>query len=183
MHVLFKKQFIPPCSSFTTPAHSALYKFNSLGEGINNPSLVRQPLTLPAVNGATPFFPGMGLDTLETVFEYYASAQGYGPRIITSGYRDPLANAVLRTPGSKSGSSSNSRHMFGDAVDLHNEHYVMGPPNTNGSCNGQKAAIAEWEAMWSAALSAGVSIVEDKSVSAYCHLHADWRNQGGPFQQ
>lgn len=179
-------QFIPPCSSFTQTAQapSSLGSFIQSGEaasqvslGISNPwALVRSPLTIPAA-----LLPaGYGLATWVTVFNQTTTAQGknYGARTISGGYRDPVYNASL----SASSSSNNSRHMFGDAVDLHNASYIVGSPGTNGSCGGQQAALDELNAMLATAKLAGAGYVEPPNIAAYCHAHADWKNKGGAFQ-
>jgi hypothetical protein len=165
-------QFIPACSSFTQTAHSSLYPFTSQflpGEPYTW-ALIRSPLTAPAA-----LLPaGIGLDTWVTVFSSTTAAQGqnYGPRVITSGYRDPQYNQTVST-------ALNGRHQFGDAIDLNNNSW-----DTFGN---SPQSMAEHEAMCNAADLAGADYIEPWSMVANAsqkgHGHADWRNTSGPYQQ
>jgi hypothetical protein len=89
-------QFVPACSSFTQTAHSVLFPSTSQFLAGGEPyawALIRNPLTAPAA-----LLPaGFGLDTWVTVFSNTTAVQGknYGPRVITSGYRDPQYNHQL----------------------------------------------------------------------------------------
>jgi hypothetical protein len=86
--------------------------------------------------------------------------QLYGsPRIINSGYRDPVHNAAV-------GGKPASRHMFGDAVDLQNESGTQQEwqtmYNLAGSSENQTGAKADWR----------------EPPTGHCQLncvHADWR--------
>jgi hypothetical protein len=101
-------------------------------------ALVKNPLVTPAKSG-------YGLD-------YWRQLYGL-PRIINSGYRDPVQNA-------KAGGRLGSRHQFGDAVDLRNE----------------SGSLQEWIDMYTLAGQAKTDYIEPQNLP--CHLscvHADWR--------
>ena len=96
------------------------------------------PLIVPASSG-------YGMDNWRQLYG--------GPRIINSGYRDPVQNV-------QAGGVAASRHQFGDAVDLRN----------------QQGTLDEWQAMVSAAGGAKANFIEPQS--GPCGLgcvHADWR--------
>ena len=131
----------PTCSSFTQTAHSVYFTFAELNVYNTYPwAIIRPPLTVAASAG-------YGLDRWR---QSYGSA-----RNTNSVYRAPAHNAAV-------GGSSNSRHMFGDAVDLRN----------------QSGSQTEWNAMVTAAGSTGAKAdyIEPQSISGLAHVHADWRN-------
>lgn len=126
------------CSFFTQTAHSQYFSFAEMETGDYTWALVRRPLVRPASSG-------YGLDRWR---ELYGA-----PRIINSAYRNPSRNARV-------GGAPQSRHMYGDAVDLRNESGTAG----------------EWQQMDDAARLAGADYREPLSLSGYGHVHADWRN-------
>ncbi|HUI75386.1 MAG TPA: kelch repeat-containing protein [Candidatus Acidoferrum sp.] len=154
-------RFTPSCVFFAVApiVHvigSPLFTFAQ----INKPSASRQPdfpdralIKYPLV---APASVGYGLE---------AWVSNYGqPRIINSGYRDPLQNAAA-------GGVSDSRHMFGDAVDLQNETC----PSSKVPCT-STAGQSEWQDMVNAANKADADFVEP--LTGKCHYnctHADWR--------
>jgi len=122
-----------------------------------------------------PFSFSVGLDSWVTVFSHNTASQGknYGPRLITSGYRDPQYNHT-RSPN-----YPNGRHQFGDAIDLNNNSW-----DTFGN---SPQSLAEYWEMSYAAYIAGARYVEPWSAvannSLKGHAHADWRDTPGPYQQ
>ena len=131
----------PTCNSFTQSAHSVFFTFAELN--VNNPytwAIIRSPLTAPSSVG-------YGLDKWR---QSYGSA-----RNTTSVYRAPAHNKAVN-------GVSDSRHMFGDAVDLLN----------------QSQHQSEWDAMVTAAglTGAKADYIEPLSISGLPHVHADWRN-------
>lgn len=137
----------PACSDFTRTAHSEYFAFSELS--VNSPytwALVREPLTIEKSSG-------YGLDKLRA--EYGAA------RIVNSAFRSPQKNASI-------GGASQSRHMYGDAVDLR---------NVSGSDQ-------EYNAMVNAANAANADYIEP--ISGPCQkacVHADWRNTPGRYSQ
>ncbi|MGH9843600.1 MAG: D-Ala-D-Ala carboxypeptidase family metallohydrolase [Blastocatellia bacterium] len=108
--------------------------------------LVREPLTMDKSSG-------YGLDK-------WRDAYG-APRIVNSAYRSPRKNSSV-------GGARQSRHMYGDAVDLRN---VTGGDE-------------EYNAMVTAANAARADYIEP--VSGPCRkacVHADWRNTTGGYSQ
>jgi hypothetical protein len=132
----------PTCSSFTQTDHAAHFTFNELN--VNNPyswAIIRFPLTASASAS-------YGLE------RWRANAGGV-PRYVNSAYRPPQHNQNV-------GGVPNSRHIFGDAVDLRNV------PRTE----------AEYNLLKNAALDADAGYVEPLSGSCgYGCVHADWRNK------
>jgi len=109
--------------------------------------LVKEPLAVPASYG-------YGLNSWQ---QRITQAGVPGPRAIDSVYRDPIHQQVINK------GAPNSRHQFGDAVDL------------NAQKNGQDDQ-ATWNKMIKAARDAGADFVEPQNLP--CHLvcaHADWR--------
>lgn len=138
--------FVPVCVNFTQTAHSVYFTFSELNTGDYTWALVRQPLTISQSSG-------YGLDDWRA---NYGSS-----RIVNSAYRNPARNYAV-------GGAANSRHMFGDAVDLRN----------------QSGGVPEWNAMVSAANSAKADFVEPQN--GPCGLactHADWRSHSGGYSQ
>lgn len=137
----------PACSDFTQSAHSAFFTFKELS--VNEPhawALVREPLTIDKSDG-------YGLDKWR---DAYGSS-----RIINSAYRSPKKNADV-------GGAAQSRHMYGDAVDLRNA----------------SGGDTEYNAMVTAANAARADYIEP--VTGPCKkacVHADWRNTPGGYSQ
>lgn len=132
----------PTCSSFTQTASAAHFTFAELN--VNNPyswAIIRFPLTASASAS-------YGLE------RWRANAGGV-PRYVNSAYRPPQHNQNV-------GGVPNSRHIFGDAVDLRNV------PRTE----------AEYNLLRNAALDADAGYVEPLTGSCgYGCVHADWRNK------
>jgi hypothetical protein len=140
-YVTYHVNLEPTCSSFTQSARSANFSFAELN--VDNPyswAIIRTPLTTPSSSG-------YGLE------RWRANAGGI-PRIVNSAYRAPAHNAEVS-------GTSQSRHMFGDAVDLRNTSRTQ----------------AEYTFMAQPAIDAGASYVEPVSMSGLGHIHADWRNR------
>ena len=140
-------RFTPNCFELTNSAHSAYFQFSEIA---SNPTfgwaLIKYPLVVPASSG-------YGLDKWRQIYG--------SPRIINSGYRDPVHNADPAV-GGKPG----SRHQFGDAVDLQNE----------------SGGLQEWQEMWTDAGSPGDRNTAQadwrEPRTGHCQLscvHADWR--------
>jgi hypothetical protein len=141
-YVTFGVNLAPTCSSFTQSAHSVHFSFAELNA--SNPyswAIIRFPLTVAESSG-------FGLD------RWRANAGGT-PRFVNSAYRAPAHNAAI-------GGASQSRHMFGDAVDLRN----------------LSQTLAEYTLMSNAANNAGASFIEPLTGSCgLACIHADWRNR------
>jgi hypothetical protein len=129
---------------FTNTARSPKYTFSQLNTGDYGWALITQAL----VSGyGTP-----GLDT-------WVSLLG-GSRHITSGFRNPRHNAGV-------GGIWNSRHMYGDAVDLQNVSQTRN----------------EYDTLAAAAHVAGALYIElpNGPCRMLC-VHADWRGRSGPYK-
>lgn len=93
-----------------------------------------------------------------------------GPQIVNSGYRDPAHNAGV-------GGMPNSRHMFGDAVDLNNGTQTRNEWVTKG-CYASISYMARYSVSCPNSTDAGAGYVEPISGHcAYACVHADWRNR------
>lgn len=137
----------PTCSDFTQSAHSVYFSYAELT--VNEPhtwALIREPLTIDKSNG-------YGLDKWR---DAYGSS-----RIINSSYRSPVKNSQV-------GGAPQSRHMYGDAVDLRNE----------------SGGDTEYNAMVTAANTAKADYIEPVSgPCAKACVHADWRNTSGGYSK
>jgi hypothetical protein len=136
----------PKCSEFTQSARSQYFSFSELNTGDYSWALIRQPLVISQTSG-------YGLDRWRVEYG--------GPRTINSAYRNPVHNDRI-------GGATNSRHMFGDAVDLRNESRTEG----------------EWNAMVKAAGEgrANADFIEPRNgpCGIGC-VHADWRDHPGGY--
>jgi len=98
-YIAYSVGFTPPCEWFTQTARSAYFSFSELT--VNSPyswALIKWPLVVaPSLN--------YGLD-------YWRDLLG-APQIVNSGYRSPRHNHTV-------GGAPQSRHLWGDAVDLRN---------------------------------------------------------------
>ena len=145
-----KQLFVPKCSDFTQTTRTRYFDFGDLTKKTPTSwALIREPLALPASSG-------YGLDK-------WQEAIG-GALELSSVYRSPSYNKSLKKRGYKP--AANSRHMFGDAVDVLNQSHT---PH-------------EYEALLTAARNAKASWWEP--VDTLCALgcfHADWRQSPGPF--
>jgi hypothetical protein len=168
--------FTPVCADYTKGVSDPAKYFpymktcTVLYGGVNTPepcgldggdyayALVRRPLVIPAASG-------YGLDMWNSAC---MTQEGLTSRTITSAYRNPKHNA-------KAGGKPQSRHMFGDAVDLYNSSCAtLACCGTPSSCSG---AEEEWSAMIDAALIAGADYTEPLNLACkYECAHADWRS-------
>ncbi len=150
-YVTYGVSLTPQCSWFTLTAHSEYFQFPELK--VYDPyswALIRQPLT---INKSYEY----GLDRW---WQLWGAS-----RISNSGYRSPSHNASV-------GGAQNSRHLYGDAMDLRNE----------------TGTVQEYNSMADAAKygnpNAGASYVEPlDGPCGYGCVHADWRNTAGPYSQ
>jgi hypothetical protein len=105
-------EWAPVCPDFTSIAGTANYAFAALDvDGIDYGqkfALLRYPLMVPVSFG-------YGLD--EWVYQIRQIATDPSLRNLNSGYRSPVVNAKV---GGTFQPGTQSRHMFGDAVDLRN---------------------------------------------------------------
>jgi hypothetical protein len=120
---------IPVCADFTRDAHSVHFSFALLNTGDHDWAILRPTLLA-------------GLESIYT--------QNGDRRIgINSAYRNPARNARLQ------GSAPNSRHLYGDAVDITSD-----------------------EDTWDHFRAIGISLggcVEPVNLSGTGHVHVDWR--------
>jgi hypothetical protein len=153
----------PACSDFSQTAstqyftHSNLTGQNGSTWGILRPSLIAAASS------------GYGADAWREMYG--------GPRTASSGYRTPYHNRSL------SGSAFNSRHMYGDALDLYNSSCTGYTANT---CPTNVNTTPEFWDMYDAAgvaeadyrepLSQGNPVGTNCPCSGIHHVHADWRN-------
>jgi hypothetical protein len=139
---LFPVALSPTCEDFTQTASSVYFSHAELS--VTNPyawSIIRNALIAPASAG-------YGADRWRQLYG--------GPRIVESGYRPPAHNDAVD-------GTSQSRHMFGDALDLRVESRTQ----------------AEAEAMVDAAedANAGFFYIGISSIDGNPGwVHADWRN-------
>jgi hypothetical protein len=120
---------------------------------------------------------GYGLDQFKVQCDVQVPPATYGPRQITSAYRNPKKNAGISSGTAK----RTSRHMFGDAVDFNNNSCQPGSPcKTTANC-GSAMAMDEYNGMKMAAMKALPAYIEPINVSFCGHVHADWRgpSKGG----
>ena len=130
---------IPSCATFTQSASNAYYSYGQLSA--NNTyswSILRFPLTV-------------------------SSSTGYGLEkwVVNIGAAYPL-NSVYRSPAHNIavGGAANSRHVYGDAVDMRN----------------QSGSYADWSYLIVAAQAAGADYTEPTSLPCHTNCaHADWR--------
>jgi hypothetical protein len=152
--------FVPACGQITHTAQSHYFTFSEINTPCSSQgtpdfsyAMVRQPLVAPASSG-------YGLDAWRVVFG--------GPRIITSGYRDPKQNTAC-------GGATNSPHMFGHASDFNNNSYST-------SCGPGTLCLKEYNAMVGAARIAHADWIEGTSMACgYKCTHADWRDHQGAY--
>ncbi len=146
MYAQYNVLLSPVCSDFTQTASSSTYSFNDLN--IHNTyafALLRYPIIGPQ-------FMGYGLEMLVNLI-------GTPVHAINSGYRNPDHNADI-------GGASNSRHMFGDAVDLVNITQTK----------------TEWAQIRNLAIQAGADYVEPfTGPCGNACVHVDWRNTTGLY--
>ena len=156
-------RWTPTCLLFTNSAHSTYFQFADFNKSCRSQqfspeypyALVKNPLLM---SPDSPY----GLDAWRQIFG--------GPRNITSGYRDPAQNLKCTQTTDKPNGNPNSRHQFGDAVDLQN----------------QSLQLLEWQTMYDAAGSydpnpkkrTGAQADYREPKNGPCGLacvHADWR--------
>jgi hypothetical protein len=147
-YINYDTGWAPYCQNFSQTAHSVYFTFAELNTGDYSWALVKRPLVVASSSG-------YGLDDWRV---QYGSA-----RTINSAYRNPARNAAV-------GGAPQSRHMFGDAVDLSNQSY-------SSSCGTGSACQVEWNNMYNAAGLAGADYREPTTgPCGYACTHADWRN-------
>ncbi len=128
---------VPLPSEFTRSASTPTFSFNQLNTGSYTWALLRPALL--------------------TKLEEIASAMG------GANYEVQL-NSVYRNPNRSSG---NSRHQFGDAVDLQVFDF-----NNSGGRRGD----ADWQLLANLINTLGPGYLEPLAQSGAGHVHADWRN-------
>jgi hypothetical protein len=122
---------IPVCADFSRDAQSVHFSFALLNTGDHDWAILRPAL----------------LAGLEAIY----TQNGNRPIRINSAYRNPARNAKLP------GSARNSRHLYGDAVD-----------------------IASDESTWEHFRAIGIGLggcVEPVDLSGTGHVHVDWRGR------
>jgi hypothetical protein len=193
-------QMAPSCEDFTQNHGTLYYSFNMLntsdtqhGTGYTWAAL-RYPMMAPTTEY------DYGLDQWALEIEQTASDPSI--RNLNSAYRSPSVNEAV---GGSFQPGRNSRHMFGDAVDLRNnqghandcnkdEAKQVGaccvPAADGGTCSGSAgAAVVEYTQLAAAAIDAQSGYVEPlfiKGKPSPCFLqcvHSDWRNKPGLYAQ
>ena len=129
--------WVPSCGDFSTGGGTANFSWGELN---------RSP-----GSGHPPY--GIVRNVLWTGLENTRSNYNRGGIVIDSGYRCPHGNAAV-------GGAAQSRHMFGDAADMHSSDH---PWDFN-----------EWDRLQQAAVAAGATFIEPYSQDP-SHVHADWR--------
>jgi Peptidase M15 len=127
----------PTCDDFSTGGGTANFSW---------PELNRSP-----GSGHPPY--GIVRSVLWTGLEDTRSSYNRGGIIIDSGYRCPHGNALV-------GGVAQSRHMWGDAADMHSAEHPWD--------------FSEWNLLQQAAVAAGATFIEPYSQDP-SHVHADWR--------
>jgi N-acetylneuraminic acid mutarotase len=150
-------RFTPSCYLATNSAHSQYFTFSELNDACpsrnNQPEFSWALIKNPLIVASTAQY---GLDAWR--LDYGSS------RIINSAYRDPIQNLECTQTLTNPSGNPNSRHSFGDAVDLRNQSA------------GTSGALTEWKAMQKAAKEAHADWTEpqDGPCGLSC-FHADWR--------
>jgi hypothetical protein len=145
-YIDYKVGLSPLCENFTQSASNAYYQFAELNTGNYSWALLRDPLTRSGAD--------YGLAA-------WVTAIGNTPKI-NSAYRNPKRNYGIP------GAAGQSRHMYGDAVDLKNKSRTE----------------KEYQKLQKAARSAGASYIEplDGPCGLGC-VHADWRHYAGEYSK
>ncbi len=150
-YATYNVNLTPECAWFTQSASSQYFTFSELHvNDFYSWALIRQPLV---VNKSS----GYGLDRWRELYG--------GPRTVNSGYRSPSKNASIA-------GAAQSRHMYGDAVDLANASHTRQEYDdmANAAKYGNPNAGASWVEDWSGPCGDGC-------------VHADWRNAAGGYSQ
>lgn len=134
----------PTCSFFTQIRGSANFPFSDLNTGDYSWGLIRDPLTTNAIQ--------FGLVEWQSQYG--------GSMIVNSAYRNPSRNN--RIPGS----AKQSRHMYGDAVDIRNETRTINEYNQR--ADAARRSRADYIEPWTGPCGNGC-------------VHADWRNHSGEY--
>ncbi len=147
----------PACTDFTQTAHSEYFPdFSKFNSGDYSWALVEKPLIVPK----------SALYGLDRWRELMGS-----PQIINSAYRNPAHNSVI-------GGASNSRHMWGDAIDIRNDSQTDTEHDQKACAASSLNAVARGGvSSCPSQPDAGADYVEP--VTLACHLacvHADWRD-------
>jgi hypothetical protein len=106
-YATYNVQLVPTCYDFTQGPVGLFYEFYNYNTGDYSWALVRYPLTVPTSSG-------YGLNMLCTSILNNTGPGGGVVHNLLSGYQNPAHNASIP------GSAPNSRHMFGDALDMVN---------------------------------------------------------------
>ena len=127
----------PTCGDFSTSGGTANFGWSELN---------RSP-----GSGHPPY--GIVRSVLWSGLENTRSNYNRGGIVIDSGYRCPHGNALV-------GGAYQSRHMWGDAADMHSQDHPW--------------SQAEWTLLRNAANAAGATYIEPYADDP-SHVHADWR--------
>lgn len=149
--------FVPMCAWFTQTAHSAYFTFSELTvyETVAW-DLIKNPLTVSQTTN-------YGLDDWRNLLG--------GPQIVNSGDRDPAHNASVK-------GASNSRHMFGDAIDLRNQAGTYAEYVTKACYASASYSNTYYSLNCTNSSDAGAGFVEPwTGPCANGCVHADWRNK------
>ena len=147
----YKVSLTPKCDDFSQSASSSNYLFSQFNTGDYSYALVRQPLITSTASG-------YGLDTW---IKYIGKVHS-----INSAYRNPVHNFKPVNEGGAGSTAKQSRHMFGDAVDLKNE----------------TRTLKEYGLLKKAASTASADYIEPWTGPCKngC-VHADWRKHSGVY--
>jgi hypothetical protein len=185
-----KAQFVPRCIDMTQTAGSPPYSFIDLNldnETVPTVALLRESMLTGAgvsSTGPAPIltFRFVGLPGL--ILNYGGVPVRPGPCAVTclvnSGFRPPQDHVRIYATLNQT-LAKNSRHMFGDAIDL---------PNPDADNPDLKKKRATWAALVNAALNSGADYVENVlpqdsgrlcgPIKMRC-VHADWRTAAAPY--
>ena len=163
--------WVPQCAWFSQTAQSFYYNSAQLGNFGKQPyawALVKNPLTVDKSSG-------YGLDYWTFLLWQYGWAPGTTEaQIIDSTYRDPVYNLNFSK-------HTDSRHQFGDAVDVKNVSGSQGEHDAK-ACLASKAGAYQFGGVVQGTCSnpydADAYYVEplNEACKSNC-VHADWRNR------
>jgi hypothetical protein len=146
-YITWTVNLTPKCSDFTQTAQSDHFSYDELTtQSGTSWAILRSVLTDPASSGRS--------------LDYWRQLLGGVPQIVNSGYRGPYHNATMTDAnGNPAPGATQSRHMYGDAVDMRN--FSQTPD--------------EWQVKYDAFHQAGTAYVEPQE--GPCKLkcvHGDW---------
>ncbi len=142
-YTTYKVSLKPTCFDFTQVRGNSEFPFSALNTGDYSWALIRDPLTINAIQ--------FGL------VEW--SSQYGGSMIVNSAYRNPSRN-------SRVGGAKQSRHMYGDAVDIKNETRSRNEYDQRAAA--AQRARADYIEPWTGPCGNGC-------------VHADWRSHSGEY--